>query len=57
MVAEQVPGARFITYDGSAHGLFATDKERLIGDVREFLIADDRGTVRDTSASAIPLSN
>ena len=57
MVAEQVPGARFITYDGSAHGLFATDKERLIGDVREFLIADDRGTIRDLSASAIPLSN
>ena len=57
VAAKRIPGAQFITYDGSAHGLFATDKERLIGDVREFLIADDRGTVRDTSASAIPLSN
>ena len=36
-VARQVPGARLIEYDGSAHGVFATDKDRLIGDLLEFL--------------------
>ena len=33
----QVPGAELIEYDGSAHGLFATDKERLIDDLLAFL--------------------
>lgn len=37
VVASQVPGAQLIEYDGSAHGLFATDKKRLIDDVVGFL--------------------
>ena len=41
----QVPGAELIEYDGSAHGLFATDKERLIGDLLRFLGGGD-GSVR-----------
>ena len=48
--ARAIPGARLIEYDGSAHGLFAIDKERLIGDLTAFL---------DESAgqkSAIPLT-
>ena len=48
-VAKAVPGATLIEYDGSAHGLFATDKERLIADIREFL-----GSGAETR-SAIPL--
>jgi len=40
VVAEQVPGAQLIEYEGSAHGLFATDKERLCEDLVRFL-ADD----------------
>ena len=35
--ASQIPGAKLIEYDGSAHGLFATDKERLIADLLAFL--------------------
>ena len=50
VVAAQVPGAELIEYEGSAHGLFASDKEKLIGDLLRFLGAgDDR-------RSAIPLS-
>ena len=37
VMAQQVPGARLIEYDGSAHGLFATDKERLCNDLIAFL--------------------
>ena len=33
VVAKQVPDAQLIEYDGSAHGLFATDKQRLIDDL------------------------
>jgi non-heme chloroperoxidase len=57
VVADTVPGARFIPYEGSAHGLFATDKDRLIGDLVSFLTEDVRGTLSDTSASAIPLNS
>ncbi|WP_309610189.1 alpha/beta hydrolase [Sphingomonas sp.] len=56
VVAREVPGAKLIEYDGSAHGLFATDKERLIGDLVQFLTGqagamDPAGDQR----SAIPL--
>jgi pimeloyl-ACP methyl ester carboxylesterase len=51
VVAAQVPGAQLIEYDGSAHGLFATDKERLIGDLLSFLGGASNGDAR----SAIPL--
>ena len=37
VVAEQVPGAQLIEYDGSAHGLLATDKQRVIADLLAFL--------------------
>lgn len=36
-VARRVPGARLIEYDGSAHGVFATDTDRLCGDLLDFL--------------------
>ena len=51
--ASQIAGARLIEYD-SAHGLFATDKQRLIDDVVGFLDANV-STGSDTR-SAIPLT-
>jgi pimeloyl-ACP methyl ester carboxylesterase len=54
VVADKVPGAKLIEYDGSAHGLFAIDKQRLIEDVCGFLQAN-LGTAAE-SRSAIPLS-
>jgi pimeloyl-ACP methyl ester carboxylesterase len=35
--AKAIPGARLVEYEGAAHGLFASHKERLIGDLIEFL--------------------
>ena len=52
-VAEQVPDAKLVEYDGSAHGVFASDKERLIADVCEFLEANV-GSAAETR-SAIPM--
>jgi non-heme chloroperoxidase len=49
--AKALPNARLIEYDGSPHGLFATDKERLIGDLLDFLKSTGTGERR-----AIPLS-
>jgi len=54
VVAEQVPGAKLIEYDGSAHGLFAIDQERLIDDVCSFLEANVGSPAE--SRRAIPLS-
>jgi pimeloyl-ACP methyl ester carboxylesterase len=54
-VAEALPQARLITYDGSPHGVFETDKERLASDVLTFLSEEVRGTMADSSGSAIPL--
>ena len=51
VVAKQVPGAELIEYDGSAHGLFATDKQRLIDDLLTFL-----GGSGADQRSAIPMS-
>ena len=50
VMAREVPHAKLIEYEGSAHGLFATDKERLIDDLADFL--GDGGETR----SAIPLA-
>ena len=36
-VAKAVPHAELIEYEGSAHGVFASDKSRLIEDIRDFL--------------------
>jgi non-heme chloroperoxidase len=35
--ARAIPGARLIVYAGAPHGLFITDKDRLNGDLLEFL--------------------
>lgn len=51
--AKAIPNARLIEYDGSAHGLFASDKERLIGDLVGFLGSADTGSEQ---RSAIPMS-
>jgi pimeloyl-ACP methyl ester carboxylesterase len=56
-VAEALPQARLITYDGSPHGVFETDKERLATDVLNFLDEGVRGTSEDRSPSAIPLTS
>jgi non-heme chloroperoxidase len=53
VVAERVPSARLIEYDGSPHGIFETDKERFAQDLVDFL-----GEGRDEGAdqrSAIPM--
>ena len=51
--AKAIPGAKLIEYDGSAHGLFAIDKERLIKDLTEFLGSADTGSEQ---RSAIPMT-
>lgn len=56
-LAEALPHATLIEYDGSPHGIFETDKERFARDVVGFLTQDNRGTTSDSSASAIPLAN
>ena len=53
IVAESVPDARLIEYDDGAHGIFASHKERLIGDLLEFL---DPGIAGENIRSAIPLN-
>jgi pimeloyl-ACP methyl ester carboxylesterase len=40
VVAKQVPGARFIKYNGSPHGIFETDKDRFCDDLVAFLGGD-----------------
>lgn len=52
VMADKVPGAQLIEYDGSAHGLFATDKERLCDDLVAFL--GDGSTTSDRPA--IPMA-
>ena len=52
VVAEKVAGAKLIEYDGSAHGLFATDKDRLAEDLLDFLGSGDAGA---ETRSAIPM--
>ena len=46
-----IPNAQLIEYDGSAHGLFATDKVRLIDDLLTFL-----GGSSADQRSAIPMT-
>ena len=53
IVAKSVPGARLIEYDDGAHGIFASHKERLIGDLLDFL---DPGIAGENIRSAIPLN-
>jgi non-heme chloroperoxidase len=49
--ARAIPGAQLIEYEGSAHGLFASDKRRLIDDLVNFL----GGRPSADQRSAIPL--
>ena len=51
--AKALPDAKLIEYDGSAHGLFASDKERLIKDLTEFLGSAGTGSAQ---RSAIPMT-
>lgn len=50
VVAEKLPSAKLVEYEGSPHALFATDKDGLIEDVRTFLDGAING-----ERSAIPL--
>ncbi len=52
VVAAKVPGAKLIEYDGSAHGLFATDKQRLIDDLVGFLTSEIGRTRPKPTAAA-----
>ncbi len=52
--AKAIPNAELIEYDGSAHGLFAIDKQRLIDDVLGFL--DANVSSGSDTRSAIPLT-
>lgn len=53
--AAGISGARLIEYAGSAHGLFATDKDRLVRDLLAFLREGD-GAGAQTGASATELA-
>ena len=50
VVATTVPGAKLIGYDDGAHGIFASHKERLIGDLLGFLSATGQASAQATSA-------
>ena len=56
-VAKALPHAKLIEYPGSAHGVFETDKERLIGDLVAFL-GTETSAIDDGAdqRSAIPMS-
>ena len=51
--AKALPDAKLIEYNGSAHGLFASNKERLIKDLTEFLGSAGTGSAQ---RSAIPMT-
>jgi non-heme chloroperoxidase len=55
IVARDVPGAQLIEYDGSAHGLFAIEKERLISDLVSFLTGNTTEQAAN-QRSAIPMT-
>jgi len=48
VVAREVASARFIKYDGSPHGIFATDKDRFCDDLVAFL-GDDMSRIDDAA--------
>lgn len=56
-VAEALPNARLVTYDGSPHGVLETDRDRIARDIVDFLTEEVRGTAMDRSGSAIPLGS
>jgi pimeloyl-ACP methyl ester carboxylesterase len=48
-VAKQVPQAKLIEYDGSAHGVFATDTDRFVNDLLEFLGDGETARTRESA--------
>lgn len=46
VIADKVPSAKLIEYDGSPHGIFETDKDRFCGDLVAFL-GGDRSRIDD----------
>jgi non-heme chloroperoxidase len=55
--AHGITNARLIEYAGSAHGLFETDKQRLIDDVVGFLEEVGRGSSSESEPSLDPQRN
>jgi non-heme chloroperoxidase len=51
VMAEKMRGAKLIEYDASAHGLFATDKERLCHDLVSFLSSTQSDVAADGPTS------
>lgn len=52
--AKAIAGATLIEYDGAPHGLFATEKERLIGDLLQFLGSGGSGfMLREDAEGAV----
>ncbi len=41
MAASLIEDVQLIEYDGSPHGIFETDRDRLIGDLMAFLNGDE----------------
>ena len=56
VVADQVPHAQFIQYEGSAHGLFETDKDRFADDLVAFLGGGSGAASEADQRSAIPMT-
>ena len=56
VVAREVPNARLIEYDGSAHGIFAIEKQRMIDDVCSFLEEQGGKGAYAGENSAIPMT-
>ena len=53
-VARRVPGAQLIEYDDGAHGIFASHKQRLIGDLLGFLEGRAEAPISGTRGQEIP---
>ena len=51
-VKKALPSAQLIEYDGSAHGLFASDKQRLTEDIRAFLASTAEARATPVSETA-----
>lgn len=47
VVAREIPSARLIEYDGSPHGVFASDRERLTRDLLDFIDGNDASTTTE----------
>lgn len=52
VVAEKVPGAKLIEYEGEPHAVFATQQDRLTRDLLDFLSGAGAGKVRSENLEA-----